>query len=90
MAIATRIPPGGVFLLVIPLIALGIHYGYELYLADACLDRGGSFNYEDWSCSVSERFAYSPYLERHWGKTLVALSFSISGLIVIAINRFKK
>jgi hypothetical protein len=90
MSVTSRPPPGGVLLFLLPLILLGIHYGYEAYLADSCLDRGGSFNYEDWVCSLSETFESIPYLQRHWGKAVVALSFSLSGLILIAIHWFKK
>lgn len=85
-----RPPPGGILLFLLPLILLGIHYGYEVYLADTCLDRGGSFNYEAWTCSVDESFGTTPYLHRHWGKALIALSFSLSGLVVLAVNLFKK
>ncbi len=87
MATFDRPPPGGLLLLLLPLLALGLHYGYEAYLVDSCLDGGGSFDYETWSCSLTERFENArPYLHRHWGKALIAVSFSISGLIVLAIN----
>ena len=85
-----RLPPGGLLLLILPLIALAAHFGYEVYLADACLDQGGSFNYELWTCSVGERFEASPYLHRHWGKALIALSFSLSGLIVLGLDRMRR
>ena len=85
-----RPPPFGIMLLLIPIVALGVHYGLEAYLADSCLDAGGSFNYEDYSCSLSERFAATPYLHRHWGKALIAAAFSLSGLIVLAINWLRR
>lgn len=85
-AAAFRPPPGGFILLLVPLILLGLHYGYEAYLADACIEGGGSFNYETWTCSLTEQFEASPYLHRHWGKAVVALSFSLSGLIVLALS----
>jgi len=86
-AAAFRPPPGGLFLLLLPLLVLGLHYGYEAYIADTCLERGGSFNYETWTCSVSAQFdAARPYLHRHWGKAVIALSFSFSGLIVLLLS----
>jgi len=85
-----RPPPLGTALLLLPLVLLGIHYGYEAYLADACLDGGGSFNYLEYSCSLSERFSATPYLHRHWGKALIAFSLSLSGLIILMINRLKR
>ncbi|MCG6863156.1 MAG: hypothetical protein LJE70_18090 [Chromatiaceae bacterium] len=85
-----RPPPGGIILFLLPLILLGIHYGFEVYLADSCLDRGGSFNYDDWVCSVTDTFEHTPYLRRHWGKVAIASSFSLSGLIVLALHFFKK
>lgn len=90
MAAIYRPPTGGVILFLLPLILLGFHYGSETYLANSCLDRGGSFNYEAWTCSLSETFAASPYFHRHWGKAVIALSFSVSGLIVLAIRWFQK
>jgi hypothetical protein len=69
------------------MILLGSHYGYEAYLADACLDRGGSFDYENWTCSLSAQFESArPYLHRHWGKATIALSCSLSGAIVLVLN----
>lgn len=85
-AAAFRPPPGGFVLLLVPLLLLGLHYGYESYLADACVESGGSFNYETLRCSLSEQFEASPYLHRHLGKALVALSFSVSGLIVLVLS----
>lgn len=90
MAALSRPPTAGLLLLLLPLIALGFHYGYEAYLADACLEQGGSFDYENWTCSVTESYEFSPYLDRHWGKAVVALSLSLSGLIVIVLNHLKK
>ena len=85
-AAAFRPPPGGFILLLAPLVLLGLHYGYEAYLAEACVAGGGSFNYEAWTCSLTEQFETKPYLHRHWGKALIALSFSLSGLIVLVLS----
>jgi hypothetical protein len=90
MTASDRPPPFGLALFLAPLIILGIHYGYEAYLADACLDDGGSFNYVEYSCSLSESFSATPYLHRNWGKALIAVGFSLSGLILLAINRRKR
>ena len=68
------------------MVLLGLHYFYEAYLVDACLDQGGSFDYENWTCSLTQQFTASPYLHRHWGKATIALSFSLSGLIVLLLN----
>jgi len=84
-----RPPPGGIILFSLPSILLAGHYGYEILLADSCLDQGGSFNYENWTCSISETFDSIPYLQRHWGKAALALSFSLSGLIVWAVRFLK-
>ncbi|MEA1049802.1 hypothetical protein U5801_08275 [Lamprobacter modestohalophilus] len=84
---AFRPPPGGLALLLLPLLLLGLHYGYEAWIADACLDRGGAFDYETWTCSISAQVeAARPYLHRHWGKATIALSFSLSGLIVLLLS----
>jgi hypothetical protein len=32
----------------------------QLLAPDACLDRGGSFNYSIWKCSYDESFPYIP------------------------------
>jgi len=84
-----KFPSAPYFLLTIPLVALIGHYGYEQYLVDVCNDQGGSFNYEAWRCSSDQNYRYSPYINRHWGKATLALSLSLSGLIVYLINRFK-
>ena len=73
-------------MLLAPLVLLGLHYGYEAYLAEACVTGGGSFNYEAWTCSLTEQFETKPYFHRHWGKALIALSFSLSGLIVLVLS----
>jgi hypothetical protein len=86
MSAVYRPPPGGLLLLALPLAALGLHYGIEAYLADACLDRGGAFDYEAWRCSMSQTFETAPYLQRHWGKAALAASLSVSGLIVLGLH----
>ncbi|KAA6184046.1 hypothetical protein F2Q65_13925 [Thiohalocapsa marina] len=90
MTALNRPPPGGILLLLLPLLALAGHYGYEVFLADSCLDRGGSFDYETWTCSLSQSFEATPYLQRHGGKAALAGALSLSGLIVLGLDLLKR
>ena len=77
-----RLGPHGVLFLG-PIVALGIHYGAEAYQADACLDQGGSFDYETQTCSLAQSYPASPYLSRHWLKVVLASLASSVGLILM-------
>ena len=81
-ALINRLGPGG-FLFLGPILALAIHYGAEAYRADACLDKGGSFNYETQACSLTQSYPASPYLSRHWLKAVLASLASSAGLILM-------
>ena len=76
-------------LLILALVALLTLLG--LYLRegvsiDACLDRGGSYNYRLAECDFNDMHPYAPFLERHvlitmFGLVLV-LALSGCGLLV--------
>ena len=79
---ANRLGPGGLLFLG-PIVALAIHYGAEAYQADACLDQGGSLNYEFQTCSLTQAFPASVYLSRHWLDMVLASLASSAGLILM-------
>ncbi len=81
-SLTNRLGPGGLLFLG-PLVALAIHYGAEAYQADACLDQGGSFDYQTQTCALTQSFPASPYLGRHWLKVVLASLASSAGLILL-------
>jgi hypothetical protein len=81
-ALVNRLGPGGLLFLG-PIVALAIHYGVEAYQADACLDQGGSFNYEFQSCSLTQSYPARPDLSRHWLNVVLASLASSAGLILM-------
>lgn len=58
-SLANRLGPGSLLFLG-PIVALAIHYGAEAYQADACLDQGGSFDYETQHWSLTQSYPASP------------------------------
>lgn len=55
-------------LFVLALVALLSPLGLSLYEAvsvDACLDRGGSYDYRLAACDFNDSHPYVPFLERH-------------------------
>lgn len=82
VALGNRLGPGGL-LFAVPLLALAIHYGIEAGQADACLDQGGSYDYETQTCSLTEAFPASSYLDRHWPKVVLASLLASAGLVLL-------
>ena len=76
-----RLGPGGLRLLG-PIVALVVHHGAEVLSADACLDQGGSFDYETQTCSLTQAFPASVHLSRHWLNMVLASLASSAGLIL--------
>ena len=62
---------------------MGIHYGVEAAAADACLDRGGLYDYETQTCSPAGAAPATSYLGRHWPKLLLANLVSSAGLVLL-------
>ena len=58
-----RLAPGGLLLLG-PIVALVVYHAAEVLSADACLDQGGSFDYETRTCSLTQSFPAGLYLSR--------------------------
>jgi hypothetical protein len=90
VALSGRLRPGGFVLLIIPLIALTIHYGYDAYLADSCLEQGGSINYETMQCSLTDSFPYVSYLSRHGFKVALACGLSFTGFLLTMLTKSRK
>lgn len=68
-----------ILILVLPAVMLIGLYVREWYQVDACLDRGGSFNYTTMTCDLAVSHPYIPFLARHRAFTiLVFLSASLS------------
>lgn len=82
--------PGGFILLLISLVALTVHYGYDAYVVDACLEQGGSFDFERMPCSLTATFPYVPYLNRHWPKVLLALGLSLLGFLLTTFGKSRR
>ena len=67
------------------LLALGLafvwpaaaEYWRELWLVDACLDQGGSFDYKHMRCDFNTAHAATPFFSRHegiWLRTVLGLA----------------
>ena len=74
--------PVGWLLLVLPLLGLTCHYGYEAYLVDACLDSGGSFDFEAMSCDAMASHPPIPYWRRHGVAIVTSLGISLVGFLI--------
>jgi len=77
-----RLGPGGLLLLG-PIVALVVHHGAEVLSADARLDQRGSFDYETQTCSLTQAFPASLYLNQHWLNMFLASLASSAGLILM-------
>lgn len=86
LTLTRRLRPGGFLLFIIPLILLTIHYGYDAYLVDSCLEQGGSFNFELTQCSMTESFPHVPYFNRHWPKVIAAICLSLIGFVITTVG----
>ena len=61
-----------ILVLVLPAILLGGLYVREMFLVDACLDLGGSFDYATMTCDPVSTHPYIPFLVRHRGFSIFA------------------
>ncbi|MFQ6022595.1 MAG: hypothetical protein ACE5NW_07735 [Acidiferrobacterales bacterium] len=77
----------GLLLILVPLLALGMHYAHELAMVDQCLDAGGAFDYTTMSCSFTERSEYIPYSQRYRWSLNIALGISFLGLVINMLGR---
>ena len=87
LALTRGLRPSGFILLLIPLVALTVHYGYDAYRVDTCLKQGGSFDFERMQCSLTASFPYVPYLDRHWPKVVLALGLSLLGFLLTTFGK---
>ncbi|WP_415886338.1 hypothetical protein ACMXYR_16530 [Neptuniibacter sp. QD29_5] len=55
----------GLILLVLPSIALMVLFYVDQSAVDACLDQGGSYNYDLAECDLEQEHPFKPLLVRH-------------------------
>jgi|JTFO01.1.fsa_nt_gb hypothetical protein len=81
----------GLILLVLPAVLLMAGYMYDLSLADACLDQGGSWNYHRAECDASgQDHPFVPYMVRHPLWVNGGMLLSVLGLFVCIAGLYRR
>ena len=55
----------GLILLILPAVALMALFFIDQSAVDACLDQGGSYNYDLGECDLQQEHPFKPLLVRH-------------------------
>jgi hypothetical protein len=78
----------GWILLTAPIAAVLVHYVGRFFLIDACLDAGGAFDYTRGLCITEGEVSlpYVPYHRQFTVELLVALAFSVIGLVMLFVQ----
>lgn len=76
-----------IIVLIMPAVILAGLYVRELYLVDACIDSGGSFNYETMTCNHAVLHPYVPFLARYRAFPLIVAIFACLALLVAWLGR---
>ena len=63
------------------------HFIGQFFAPDACLDRGGSFNYSSWECSFTDDYPYiaTPFFKL--GSFWLFLACAIASLVALRFSR---
>lgn len=72
----------GLFLLILPSLALMSVFFIDQAAVDACLDQGGSFNYKDELCDMENEHPFVPLLVRHPLLVNGTMLLSVIGLLM--------
>lgn len=76
-----------ILILVLPAVILVGLYVREWFQVDACLDRGGSFNYTKMTCDLAVSHPYIPFLARHRAFTILVLLSACLALLTAWLGR---
>lgn len=79
----------GLFLLIVPLLALLTGYFAELSDVNHCIQQGGYYNYEVHTCDFENKQPYIPYLQRNPAWVNMAFLLSLVGLVLCFIGLYK-
>ena len=81
----------GLILLVVPAVLLMGGYMYDLSLADACLDQGGSWNYELAECDAAgASHPFVPFMVRHPLWVNGGMLLSVVGLFICIAGLYRR
>ncbi|MBV0933228.1 hypothetical protein [Marinobacterium weihaiense] len=81
----------GLILLVVPALLLMGGYFYDLSLADACLDQGGSWNYQAAECDAAGAdHPFVPFMVRHPLIVNGSMLLSVVGLLICMAGLYRR
>ncbi|MBP0047160.1 hypothetical protein H9C73_00305 [Marinobacterium sp. AK62] len=81
----------GLILLVVPALLLMGGYLYDLSLADACLDQGGSWDYTAAQCdSADANHPFVPFMVRHPLWVNGGMLLSVLGLFLCIAGLYRR
>lgn len=81
----------GLIFLVVPAVLLMGGYMYDLSLADACLDQGGSWNYELAECDAAgASHPFVPFMVRHPLWVNGGMLLSVVGLFMCIAGLYRR
>lgn len=81
----------GLILLVVPAVLLMAGYMYDLSLADACLEQGGSWNYRSAECDeAGTEHPFVPFMVRHPLWVNGGMLLSVLGLFVCMAGLYRR
>ncbi|MBA4503605.1 hypothetical protein [Marinobacterium marinum] len=81
----------GLILLVVPAVLLMAGYMYDLSLADACLEQGGSWDYLAVQCDVAEaKHPFVPFMVRHPLWVNGGMLLSVVGLLLCIAGLYRR
>ncbi|MGH1462872.1 MAG: hypothetical protein ACRBB6_12635 [Neptuniibacter sp.] len=72
----------GLILLILPSVALMLLYFMDQATVDACLDQGGSYNYQDAVCDLTDNHPFVPLIARYPLLINGAMLLSVIGLLM--------
>ncbi|PIE20717.1 MAG: hypothetical protein CSA61_00700 [Neptuniibacter caesariensis] len=72
----------GLILLVLPALALMVVFYMDQAAVDACLDQGGSYNYDLAECDQNAQHPFKPLMARHPLLINGAMLLSVVGLLM--------
>ncbi|GAA0789660.1 hypothetical protein [Marinobacterium sediminicola] len=81
----------GLILLVVPAVLLMAGYMFDLSLADACLDQGGSWNYLTTECDdAGKDHPFVPFMVRHPLWVNGGMLLSVVGLLICMAGLYRR
>ena len=76
-----------ILILILPAVILAGLYVREVYLVDACIDSGGSFQYATMTCDQNVSHPHIPFLARHRGFSIFVFLSGCLAMLTAWVGR---